>query len=101
MATKVKVAEAQDIPVGQARVVEASGKPIALVNADGTLYAVDNTCLHRGGPVGEGDLDGLVLTCPWHGWRWDVKTGVSVNNPAVRLACYAVSVEDGAVYVEL
>jgi nitrite reductase/ring-hydroxylating ferredoxin subunit len=101
MATKVKVAEARDVPVGQARVVEAAGKPIALVNADGTLYAVDNACLHRGGPVGEGDLDGLVLTCPWHGWRWDVKTGVSVNNPAVRLACYTVSVEDGAVYVEL
>jgi len=101
MPTKVKVAEIGDIPSGQARVVEAAGKPIALVNTDGTLYAVDNTCLHRGGPVGEGDLDGAILTCPWHGWRWDVKTGASVNNPAVRLACYAVSVEDGAVYVEL
>ena len=101
MATRVKVAAAADVPVGGARVVEASGKPIALVNADGTFYAVDNTCLHRGGPLGEGDLDGLILTCPWHGWRWEVKTGANTNNPAVRLACYPVSIEDGAVYVEL
>jgi nitrite reductase/ring-hydroxylating ferredoxin subunit len=101
MATRVKVAAAVDVAVGEARVVEASGKPIALVNADGTFYAVDNTCLHRGGPLGEGELDGLILTCPWHGWRWDVKTGANTNSPAVTLTCYPVSVEDGAVYVEL
>lgn len=101
MATRVKVAAAVDVAVGEARVVEASGKPIALVNADGTFYAVDNTCLHRGGPLGDGELDGLILTCPWHGWRWDVKTGANTNSPAVTLTCYPVSVEDGAVYVEL
>lgn len=101
MATRVKVAEAADMPAGAARVVEAAGKTIALVNADGTFYAVDNTCLHRGGPLGEGELEGLELTCPWHGWRWDVKTGANVNNPAVRVACYSVTVEHGAVYVEV
>ena len=99
MPTKVKIAVAADLPPGEARVVEAAGKPIALVNADGEFYAVDNTCLHRGGPVGEGELRGLVLTCPWHGWRWDVKTGANVNNPAVKLTCYPVIVEQGAVYV--
>ncbi len=101
METKIKVANAADVPVGEARVVDASGKPIALVNADGTLYAVDNTCLHRGGPLGEGELDGLTLTCPWHGWRWNVKTGANLNNPGVRLNCYPVTVEDGAVYVDV
>ena len=99
MPTKVKIAAVVDVPPGQARVVEAGGKPIAVVNADGEFYAVDNTCLHRGGPVGEGELDGLVLTCPWHGWRWDVKTGANVNNPVVKLTCYPVTVEQGAVYV--
>ena len=101
MGTRVRIADAADVPAGSARVVEASGKAIALVNAGGRLYAVDNTCLHRGGPLGEGEIDGLVLTCPWHGWRWDVATGASTNNPAVRLACYPVTVEDGAVYVEV
>jgi nitrite reductase/ring-hydroxylating ferredoxin subunit len=101
MPTRVKVAAAADVPVGTAQVVEAGGKPIALVNTDGVLYAVDNSCLHRGGPLGEGDLDGVVLTCPWHGWRWDVTTGANANNPAIRLACYPVTVEHGAVYVDV
>jgi nitrite reductase/ring-hydroxylating ferredoxin subunit len=92
MATKVKVAATADLPPGRACVVEAAGKAIALVNAAGQLYAVDNACMHRGGPVGDGALDGLVLTCPWHGWRWD---------PAVKLACYPVTVEHGAVWVEV
>ncbi len=101
MATKVKVAASADLPPGRACVVEAAGKAIALVNAAGQLYAVDNACMHRGGPVGDGSLDGLVLTCPWHGWRWDVTTAANVNNPAVKLACYPVTVEHGAVWVEV
>ena len=101
MATKVRVAKAADVPIGEARVVDTAGKPIALVNTDGTFYAVDNTCLHRGGPVGEGELDGTVLTCPWHGWRWEVTTGANTNNPAIKLACYPVTVENGEVYVEI
>ncbi len=99
MPTKVRVAATADLPPGQARVVEAAGKRIALVNAAGEFYAVDNTCLHRGGPVGEGELDGPVLTCPWHGWRWDVTTGANVNNPAAKLTCYPVMVEHGALFV--
>jgi 3-phenylpropionate/trans-cinnamate dioxygenase ferredoxin component len=101
MATRVKVGASADLPPGQARVVEAAGKVIALVNAGGQFYAVNNACLHRGGPVGEGELEGLVLTCPWHGWRWDVKTGASVNNPAMKLTCYPVTVDQGAVWVEV
>jgi nitrite reductase (NADH) small subunit len=101
MPEKIKIANATDVPPGEARVVEAAGKPIALVNADGTFYAMDNTCLHRGGPLGEGDLEGTVLTCPWHGWRWDVRSGASVNNPAVKLSCFPVTVEGGSVYVEI
>jgi nitrite reductase (NADH) small subunit len=101
MPEKIKVASAADVPPGEARVVEAGGKPIALVNADGTFYAMDNTCLHRGGPLGEGDLEGMVLTCPWHGWRWDIRTGANVNNPAVKVSCFPVTVEGGSVYVEV
>jgi nitrite reductase (NADH) small subunit len=101
MPEKVKVASASDVPPGEVRVVEAAGKPIALVNAEGTFYAMDNTCLHRGGPLGEGDLEGTVLTCPWHGWRWDVRSGANVNNPAVKVSCFPVTVEGDAVYVEI
>ncbi len=100
MGTKVRVANAADVPPGEARVVDA-GRPVALVNAGGTLYAVDNTCLHRGGPLGEGELQGTILTCPWHGWRWDIRTGAGVNNPAMKVACYPVTVDDDEVYVEI
>ena len=98
---RVRVAMAEDVPVGQGRVVEAEGKDLALFNIDGAFYAIDNACIHRGGPLGEGDLEGRIVLCPWHAWRWDVTTGANANNPAVKMACYPVVVEDGDVFVEL
>jgi nitrite reductase/ring-hydroxylating ferredoxin subunit len=98
---RVKVAEVGDLPVGQGRVVEAEGRTLALFNVDGTFYAIDNTCPHRGGPLGEGDLEGRIVLCPWHAWRWDVTTGANANNPAVRVACFPVVVEGADVFVHL
>src|ERR1700750_2028167 len=72
---RVKVAEVGDVAVGEGRVIETEGRTLALFNVDGTFYAIDNTCPHRGGPLGEGDLDGRFAICPWHAWRWDVTTG--------------------------
>ena len=98
---RVRLASVEDVPVGEGRVVEAQGKVLALFNVDGAYYAIDNTCVHRGGPLGEGDLEGRVVTCPWHAWRWDVTTGANVNNPAVKVACFRVAVENGALFAEL
>jgi nitrite reductase/ring-hydroxylating ferredoxin subunit len=94
------VGKASEIGPGEARVVEVGGRAVAVFNVDGAFYAIDNTCSHRGGPLAEGDLDGRVVTCPWHAWRWDVTTGANVNNPAVALACFPVVVEGGEVFVE-
>ena len=99
--SRVKVADGRDVGPGEARVVEVGGRTLALFNVDGRYFVIDNTCAHRGGPLGEGDVDGCVVVCPWHGWRWDVTTGVNVNNPAVKVACFPVTVEAGGVYVEL
>jgi len=101
MSARVLVAAVADIPSGEGRVVDAQGKTLALFNVDGTFYALDNACPHRGGPLGEGDLEGNVAVCPWHGWRWDVTTGANANNPVVKMACFAATVEAGQVYVEL
>jgi nitrite reductase/ring-hydroxylating ferredoxin subunit len=101
MSRRVSIGQAADIPVGEGRVVEAEGMTLALFNVDGAFFALDNACAHRGGPLGEGDLDGTVVVCPWHAWRWDVKTGANVNNPAVTMPCFPVSVDDGRVFVEL
>ena len=97
----VKVARAADVPVGQGRVVQAGARSLALWNVDGAYHVIDNTCPHRGGPMGDGDLDGRLAICPWHGWRWDVTTGANANNPAVKIACFPTRVVDGDVYVEL
>ena len=101
MSARVLVAAAADIPSGEGRVVDAQGKTLALFNVDGAYHAVDNLCPHRGGPLGEGDLEGRLVLCPWHAWRWDVTTGANANNPAVRIACYPVAVEGVDVFVHL
>jgi nitrite reductase (NADH) small subunit len=98
---RVSLGRIGDIPVGEGRVVDASGKTLALFNVGGTYHAIDNTCSHRGGPLGEGDLDGTIVACPWHGWRWDVTTGANANNPAISVACFPVTVEQGEIFVEL
>jgi nitrite reductase (NADH) small subunit len=98
---RTKIAETKDLPAGSGTIVEAGGRTLALFNVDGTFYAIDNTCLHRGGPLGEGDLDDTIVTCPWHGWRYDVTTGVHEENASLRVACYPVMVEGGAAYVDL
>jgi len=98
---RVRVAAVGDVPAGEGRVVEAAGRAVALFNVDGTHYAVDNACVHRGGPLGEGDLDGAAVVCPWHGWRWSVVTGENMNNPAVKMTCFPVTVEADQVWVEL
>jgi nitrite reductase/ring-hydroxylating ferredoxin subunit len=98
---RVRVAGAGEIGPGEGRVVEAAGRAVALFNVDGHYYAIDNTCPHRGGPLGDGDLEGAVIACPWHAWRWDVRTGANTNNPAVKLACYPVTEESGSIFVEL
>jgi nitrite reductase (NADH) small subunit len=98
---RVKVAELGEVEEGQGRVVEVGDRSLALFNVGGTLYALDNACPHRGGPLGEGDLEGRIVVCPWHAWRWDVTSGHNANNPAVTMRCYPVHVEAGSVFVEV
>ena len=98
---RVRIAVVGAVTPGEGRVVEANGRTLALFNVDGQYFALDNSCPHRGGPLGEGDLEGRTVTCPWHGWRWDVATGANVNNPAVKVGCLPVSVDGDAIFVEL
>ena len=63
----IKVASTADLAPGEARSVEVAGKKIALFNLEGSFYAIDDTCTHRGGPLSEGEVSGEEVTCPWHG----------------------------------
>jgi nitrite reductase (NADH) small subunit len=96
-----RVADVNEIPQGEGRVFDVAGRALAVFNVDGQFYALDNACTHRGGPLGEGELDGAVVTCPWHAWRWDVTSGANVNNPGLSVPRFAVEVRDGAVLVNL
>ncbi len=96
----VTVAKVTDVPPGQGRVVEASGRELALFNVGGTFFAIDNTCMHRGGPLGEGEVEGKIVTCPWHGWRYDVTNGTREHTPDVPgVACFEVRVSGEDVQV--
>jgi nitrite reductase (NADH) small subunit len=101
MAEFVKVADLSDLGPGACKAVEAGGKTIALFNVEGTVYALDNTCLHQGGPLGEGMLEGEVVTCPWHMWEYNVRTGEKVENPELKVATYEVRVEGNDIKVAL
>lgn|SRR5690348_7261676 len=101
MSEFVTVATANQIPPGTGRTVEVHGVWIALFNVDGVFYAVDNTCPHAGGPLGEGHLSDAVVECPWHGWSFDVRTGERLGNPHITVACCAVRVIEGHVQISL
>jgi len=96
-----KAAALAEIPEGSIKEVQVAGQAIALANVAGTVYAISNTCLHRGGPLGEGLLEGKLVTCPWHGWQFDVTTGQAVQNPNAGVACYTVEVRGEEVFVSL
>jgi nitrite reductase/ring-hydroxylating ferredoxin subunit len=97
----LRVGAAAELSPGAGHVVDVGDTALAVYNVGGQYFAVDNACPHRGGPLGDGHLDGYVVRCPWHGWAWDVTTGASVNNPAVRVGCYPVTVHDGALFVRI
>jgi nitrite reductase/ring-hydroxylating ferredoxin subunit len=101
MANFVKVAQTDEVPAGTGKVVDVNGNLIALFNVNGTFYAIHNTCMHRGGPLGEGFLEEDVVTCPWHGWRWNVKTGANAFNEQMKVKSYPVQVEGNDVKVAL
>ena len=102
MAKWVKVAAASEIPPGKAKLVEAEGLRVALFNVGGSFYAIDNACSHVGGSLAEGSLEGEQVECPWHGARFDVKTGQVLSAPASGdVAAYKVRVSGPDVEIEV
>jgi len=94
------VAKATDLTPGQIREIRLEGTTIALANVGGQFHAISNACLHRGGPLGQGSLQGNVVTCPWHGWSFDVTSGKVTSNQTAGIACYPVELRGEDVYVD-
>ena len=97
----VRTAKVAELPAGTVREFHVEGKAIALANVAGTIYAINNTCLHRGGPLGQGVLEGKVVTCPWHGWQFDVTSGKAAQNPAIGVDCHRTEVRGEDIFVEV
>lgn len=97
----VRTAKVAEIPAGAIREFQVDGRTLALANVGGKFHAINNTCLHRGGPLGQGVLEGHVVTCPWHGWQYDVLTGKLVQNAAVGVDCYPLEVRGEDIFVDL
>ena len=101
MAELVSVAKTKEVAPGEGIVAEVDGKTLAVFNIDGNFFVIDNTCIHRGGPLGEGELVGDMVSCPWHGWEYNVKTGVCTNNPSACVKTYEVIVEGADIKVAI
>jgi nitrite reductase/ring-hydroxylating ferredoxin subunit len=99
MPTFVRAASVSELPAGKGKVVDVQGQSIALFNVGGTFLAIANTCPHRGGPLGEGELEEHVVTCPWHGFQYDVRTGQSAEGKPLQVKSYPVRVEGESVEI--
>ena len=97
----VKVATTGEIPPGRCKGVEVDGRPIAVINVDGTYYATDDTCTHRGALLSEGDVEGKEIICPLHGAVFNATNGEVVEPPATEpLTCYNVRASGTEIFVE-
>ena len=96
----VKVAKKREIPTDTGKHVEVKGRGIALFKIGGKVYAVDPICAHQGGPLAEGGMEGNVVTCPWHGWQYDVTTGKCTFNDSIKQEIFPVKEEGEDVFVQ-
>ena len=101
MADFVRVIAVSELAPGRCMETVVDGRPVALFNVAGAFHAISNICVHRGGPLGQGVLDGATVLCPWHAWSYDVTTGVSTVNADLKVARYETRIEDGQVLVRI
>ncbi len=101
LAKRVKAAEKDELVDGKGRVVTVAGRTLALFRVKDEYYALDNGCIHRGGPLGEGELVDHQVTCPWHGWKYDVRDGSFAVIPTLKVKTYKVTEENEGIFVEM
>ena len=101
MSRWIRIATVDQCPAGAALECVADDRVLALLNVDGELFALDGICPHQAGPLGKGSLTGHTVTCPWHGWQFDVRDGKSQITPSLCQATFPVKVVDGEVFVDL
>jgi nitrite reductase (NADH) small subunit len=97
----VTVARVEELAEGTGLERTVEGRVIALFRVGDEFHALDGLCLHAGGPIGQGRLNGCIVTCPWHGWQYDVTTGRHCLNSRLQQPRYAVRVVGDEVQIKL
>lgn len=96
-----KVCKISEVKMGCGKGVEINGKAVAVFNVDGSFYAINDICGHRGGPLSEGEVDGTTVICPWHGWRYNVTNGENELLPALPTEKFELKVEGDDILVDI
>src|SRR5918996_492683 len=101
MSEFVTVGRVADFAPGRGRMGAVNGRHIALFRLDDGFFAIDNLCLHQAGPLCEGDIEGGVVTCPWHGWSYEIRSGTLVQDPRVGVSKHNTRIVGDDVQVQL
>jgi nitrite reductase (NADH) small subunit len=97
----VRAASKADIQAGTICDVQVGETSVALANVAGKFCAISSICPHQGGPLGEGELEGQIVTCPWHNWQFDVTTGKVAQTTNIGVQTYPVEVRGDDVYIDV
>ena len=97
----VKVAFLSQLPAGSVMEASIGEDRFAICNVDGRIHALTGTCPHRGGPLGQGAINGANLACPWHAWEFDCRTGEHDYNPALKIATFPAQVSGDDILIDI
>jgi nitrite reductase/ring-hydroxylating ferredoxin subunit len=101
MPERHRIAAVSEVAPGTGKEIVAAGRIVALFNVDGTFHALDGICPHAGGPLAKGRMTGCFVTCPWHGWQFDVTSGKHRLNATLTQPSFPVTIEGDDVFVEI
>ena len=97
----IPLAKLSECPPGEGRELIAAGRIVALFNVDGEFHALDGICPHQGGPLGKGALTGCIVTCPWHGWQYDVRTGRHTTIASLEHPRFELKIEGDEILIRI
>lgn len=98
---KIKVADLNELADGSSKIVDIQGRPVAIFRIKGQYFAIANNCLHRGGPLGEGEVHNYEVTCPWHGWKYNLLDGSFSLIPTLKVKTYPVTASPDGVFIDV
>ena len=100
MPDSIKVGQKSEIQPGSCKVVRVDGTPVAVINVEGTFYAIHDRCAHEGGPLSQGRLEGTIVFCPWHAFEFVVRTGQCLTFESLRVKSYEVEEKGDDLYLK-